>query len=100
MKSLLIVDDDDFQVQENVKSVLNANLFWNNLSCSLNFFKPLGFATSYLEGDLVPYGAAYGVFLYFKLLYTNWGAKEPYVTNPSLKEYINEKLEKRFNILS
>jgi hypothetical protein len=96
-RSLLVLDptSDPLEIPANVSIVLQNNAFWTNLEIVISFFKPLASATAYLEGDLIPLGAAYGVFFHLQQLYKNWNT-EPCLSNPQLKEYVKEKLNLRW----
>ena len=103
VRSLVIIEvkpgEDPFEVPAKQMAVLTSGSFGNQLDISINFTKPIGFATSYLEGDLVPFGSAYGAFLYLKHLFLNWD-QDLYDKYPELKEYTQTKIALRWKKIS
>ena len=52
-----------FELKQEVKSILESNDYWTNLPLCHSFLNEIGICTAYLEGDMVPSSAICGTLM-------------------------------------
>ena len=89
---------DPFEFPDKVTLVLVSSEYWSQLPLVIDFLKPLGICTSYIEGDMTPLSAVYGCFQWLKRGFAS--KADPLIQRyPELSKFALKKLNHRYKTI-